>query len=64
MFLSNFAIWEVRREEEFSPLKNSNEAKSENPRSCKQDISSLHTKWLLNAGASFNENSSKFVKLF
>ncbi len=52
----NFAIWEVLRTEEFSPLKNSVEAKSETPLTCRQDLSALHTKWLENAGAVFIEN--------
>lgn len=56
-FLRNFAIWEVPRNEEFSPLKNADTAKSETPTTCKQDISALHTKWLENAGAIFEENS-------
>lgn len=53
----------MRREEEFSPLKNSNEAKSENPNTCRKDITALHTKWLLNAGANFVENSTRFVSI-
>ncbi len=52
----NFAIWEVLRSEEFSPLKNSVESKSETPVTCRQDLSSLHTKWLENAGALFVDN--------
>lgn len=46
------------RDEEFSPLKNNLEAKSDNARTCKQDISNLHRRWLKKAGASLEENSS------
>ena len=56
---SNFAIWEVLREEEFSPLKNADDAKSETPTTCRMDLSALHTKWLVKAGAIISENSSR-----
>lgn len=57
-FSTNFAIWEVLRSEEFSPLKNADSAKSETPTTCRQDIFALHTKWVEKAGAKFVENSS------
>lgn len=57
-FSTNFAIWEVLRSEEFSPLKNADTAKSETPTTCRQDIFALHTKWVEKAGATFVENSS------
>jgi len=57
-FSTNFAIWEVLREEEFSPLKNADDAKSETPTTCRMDLSALHTKWLVKAGAIISENSS------
>jgi UDP-N-acetylglucosamine/UDP-N-acetylgalactosamine diphosphorylase len=49
---SNFAIWEVLREEEFSPLKNGEDAKSDNPTTCRNDLMEQHLKWLKKAGAS------------
>lgn len=49
----NFAIWEVLREEEFSPLKNGDDAKKETPTTCRNDLSTQHLKWLINAGATF-----------
>jgi UDP-N-acetylglucosamine/UDP-N-acetylgalactosamine diphosphorylase len=56
MIFRNFAIWEVLREEEFSPLKNNLDAKSDNARTCKEDISNLHSRWLEKAGASLVED--------
>ena len=50
------------RSEEFSPLKNADTAKSETPTTCRQDIFALHTKWVEKAGATFVENSSRFLK--
>ena len=55
----NFAIWEVNREDEFSPLKNSDSAKSENPTTCRSDIYSQCTRWLESAGATFIYNSDE-----
>ena len=54
LILRNFAIWEVLREDEFSPLKNGDDAKKETPTTCRNDLSAQHLKWLLNAGATFN----------
>jgi len=55
----NFAIWEVLRKEEFSPLKNGDDARSDNPTTCRNDLIEQHLKWLKKAGANliFNENS-------
>jgi UDP-N-acetylglucosamine/UDP-N-acetylgalactosamine diphosphorylase len=55
---SRFAIWEVEREEEFSPLKNGAEASGENARTCKSDLYAQHSRWLHRAGASFSSSSS------
>lgn len=55
---TNFAIWEVLRDEEFSPLKNSIEAKSETAKTCKEDLQALHARWLMKAGALFEESST------
>jgi UDP-N-acetylglucosamine/UDP-N-acetylgalactosamine diphosphorylase len=52
-FSTNFAIWEVLREDEFSPLKNGDDAKKETPTTCRNDLSNQHLKWLLEAGATF-----------
>ncbi|XP_001602623.1 UDP-N-acetylhexosamine pyrophosphorylase [Nasonia vitripennis] len=50
-YSNNFAVWEVIRENEFSALKNSNEAGVDCPSTARSDILNLHKRWLLNAGA-------------
>ena len=59
MFFSrNFVLWEVLREEEFSPLKNANDAKSDNPTTCRNDLMEQHFKWLKRAGASLKRDKN------
>jgi UDP-N-acetylglucosamine/UDP-N-acetylgalactosamine diphosphorylase len=43
----------VRREDEFSPLKNADGAKSETPTTCRQDLESQHKRWLQKIGIKF-----------
>lgn len=50
-YSKNFAVWEVIRENEFSALKNSNEAGIDCPKTARTDILNLHKRWLLNAEA-------------
>ncbi|XP_036139918.1 UDP-N-acetylhexosamine pyrophosphorylase isoform X2 [Monomorium pharaonis] len=50
-FAKNFAVWQGTREEEFSPLKNSNSAGEDCPSTARTDLLNLHKKWLLKAGA-------------
>ncbi|XP_035727705.1 UDP-N-acetylhexosamine pyrophosphorylase-like [Vespa mandarinia] len=50
-FAKNFVAWQGIREEEFSPLKNSDSAKQDCPSTARHDLLWLHKKWLLNAGA-------------
>ncbi|KJH50057.1 UTP--glucose-1-phosphate uridylyltransferase [Dictyocaulus viviparus] len=47
----NFYIWEVVREDEFSPLKNDDSVGKECLSSCKRDLALLNKKWLTAAGA-------------
>ncbi|KAI4500424.1 hypothetical protein M0802_004386 [Mischocyttarus mexicanus] len=47
----NFAAWQGLREEEFSPLKNSDSANQDCPSTARHDLLQLHKKWLLNSGA-------------
>ncbi|RNA30076.1 UDP-N-acetylhexosamine pyrophosphorylase [Brachionus plicatilis] len=53
-FSERFAIWEVPRDQEFSPLKNSDEAKKDCPATCRADLYAQHYTWLKNAGALFD----------
>lgn len=50
-FAKNLAVWQGTREEEFSPVKNSNSADQDCPNTARTDLLNLHKKWLLNAGA-------------
>lgn len=60
-FKRSFAIWEVFREEEFSPLKNSDDAKNETPTTCRHDLYGQHYRWLIKSGAKF-ETDDKNVE--
>lgn len=50
-FANDLAAWEGVREEEFSPVKNSNSAEQDCPSTARRDLLNLHRKWLLDAGA-------------
>ncbi|XP_012227472.1 UDP-N-acetylhexosamine pyrophosphorylase [Linepithema humile] len=50
-FAKNFAVWQGIREEEFSPVKNSDSADQDCPSTARVDLLNLHKKWLLDAGA-------------
>lgn len=44
------SAFEIKRCEEFSPLKNSNDSKVDSPDTCRNDLSNLHKTWVTNAG--------------
>uniref|UniRef100_A0A1I7XHD3 UDP-N-acetylglucosamine diphosphorylase n=1 Tax=Heterorhabditis bacteriophora TaxID=37862 RepID=A0A1I7XHD3_HETBA len=50
-FSKNFYIWEVEREDEFSPLKNAESIGKDCLSTCKRDLAFLNRKWLIAAGA-------------
>lgn len=53
-FAENFVTWEVRRDEEFSALKNADGvSKKDTPSTAKQDIYHLHYRYILEAGGKF-----------
>lgn len=56
--IRKFAVWEVVRKDEFSPLKNSVSEPSDNELSCKRDVLEQHYKWLVNAGVKLVESKS------
>lgn len=49
--LDKFACMEVRREDDFSPLKSGNDAKEDNPQTSKKDILNQGRRWAEAAGA-------------
>lgn len=52
-FSNNFAIWEVVRRDEFSPLKNGTNEINDNEITCRKHILEQHSNWIENAGIDF-----------
>ncbi len=50
IFNRTFAVWEVCRDDEFSPLKNGSGAK-DTAATCRRDLMLQHVRWLEQAGA-------------
>uniref|UniRef100_A0A6B2L3M6 UDP-N-acetylglucosamine diphosphorylase n=1 Tax=Arcella intermedia TaxID=1963864 RepID=A0A6B2L3M6_9EUKA len=49
-YAKSVIAFETSRGEDFSPLKNSMEAKTDNPETCRKHLSDLHRKWIERAG--------------
>ena len=49
-FTDNFVVWECKREEEFSPLKNADGAAKDTPLTARMDLFRLHKCYFENAG--------------
>lgn len=55
-FTKNFAVLEVARKEEFSPLKNAPGTGSDDPNTSRRDLLDQHRRFLENAGAQLKED--------
>ncbi|XP_046371690.1 UDP-N-acetylhexosamine pyrophosphorylase-like isoform X2 [Haliotis rufescens] len=65
-FATNFAVWDVLREDEFSPLKNadSNDAEikvKDTPSTCRQALFNLHHRYVVKAGGKFVDGEGSAI---
>jgi len=60
-FSKTFAVWEVRREDEFSPLKNGSGSK-DTAATCRRDLMLQHVRWLQEAGAYLPSDITKHIE--
>jgi len=62
-FSNTLAVWEVIREDEFSPLKNGDGAEKDTPTTCRHSVFSLHQRYLLNAGGELVDSDGEPLPL-
>lgn len=64
IFSDKFAAWEVHREAEFSPLKNSDDCPKDTPTTARLSLYALHRQYVKEAGGRFaDEKLDKFVSV-
>ena len=57
----DFAVWEVLREDEFSPLKTADGAAKDTPTTSRHDLLKLHQRWATKAGAQFIHKDGSII---
>jgi len=62
-FSSTLAVWEVVREDEFSPLKNADTADRDTATTCRHSVFALHQRYLLEAGGRLVDAEGKEIPL-
>lgn len=60
-FARNFAVWEVLREDEFSPLKNADGAPKDTPTTSRHSVYNFHMRMVLTAGGSLNTEDGSSI---
>ena len=61
---SKFAAWEVPRDAEFSPLKNSDDSPKDTPTTARLALYALHRQYIKEAGGQFaEEKPDSFVSV-
>ncbi|XP_013409535.1 UDP-N-acetylhexosamine pyrophosphorylase isoform X1 [Lingula anatina] len=58
---SNFAVWEVPREDDFSPLKNADGQPKDTPTTCREHLYNLHTRNIQAAGGKFCKKDGTLI---